>query len=184
MSSGRLIQLSKCWTAAVRTPYLGHLAAAVRGGVAGTKRVAGRARAAGLAVRPLAAVVRVVLAGCVSDLVPPSVVVVSAVRGDFSPCCNKVTRCQKHMTCTRTAPLKKKKKLKLWTRTWCKFACHARARVTVPAGCSVRAPLWVAHTHVSHQVSHGTANPRSSPLLKLRGFNKCTVTQFHNNWPI
>lgn len=98
--------MSKCWTAAVRTPYLGHLAAAVRGGVAGTKRVAGRARAAGLAVRPLAAVVRVVLAGCVSDLVPPSVVVVSAVRGDFSPCCNKVTRCQKHMTCTRTAPLK------------------------------------------------------------------------------
>lgn len=88
MSSGRLRQLSKCW-AAVRTPYLDHLAAAVRGGVAGTSRGAGRARAAGLAVRPVAAVVHVVFARLAFDLMPPSVVVVSAVRGEFSPCCNR-----------------------------------------------------------------------------------------------
>lgn len=73
-----------------KLPYLGKLAAAVRGDVAGREeRVAGRARAARLAVSPAAVVERVVSARLGGGHVPASNVVVAAVRGDFSSCRNR-----------------------------------------------------------------------------------------------
>lgn len=139
-----------------KVPYLGELAAAVRGGVAGREeRVAGRARAARLAVSPAAVVERVVSARLGGGHVPASNVVVAAVRGDFSSCRNrghyvKQNKTKKQAAATPDAyatPLKSSSV----TRTWFVFARHTRAQVDVPAGCQILALAFVAHPRASPQ---------------------------------
>lgn len=108
-----------------RSFYLDQCAAGVSGAVAGTEEpVARLALTAGLAVGLPALVERVAFARLEWNLVPPSVVVVAAVWGDFFPC-----RSIEHGANAHSSALNPAARLKGviggQARTWCEGASYA-----------------------------------------------------------